>query len=172
MNHMTASEGQTSWLNQRPGTQHRLCNTLVDINQPSPSLAWVLIDEHADPINDGFFWVSMFATTALEDIPASYHGESSALSFADGHAKIKLWRAPSILELPVTKTGYGHGSAAGGVDLLLGRRNTPPPSNSRLLRSSGPCAACSRLRLFMNSWAARKDDSSDGTRFPLIPQNR
>src|SRR4051794_32306508 len=59
-----------------------------DIRNPSPSLAWVFIDEHADSINDGFFRIAMNQTTAWSDVPASYHGGSGALSFADGHAEI------------------------------------------------------------------------------------
>jgi prepilin-type N-terminal cleavage/methylation domain-containing protein len=128
MNNMMAGEGAASYLNQRPSQQFRLYKKLHDITVPAPVNAWVFIDEHADSINDGFFWVNMFVTTAWEDIPASYHGQSGALSFADGHAEIKRWRDASIRDRPVTQTGYGQGSAAGGADLLwLQERTTALP---------------------------------------------
>jgi prepilin-type N-terminal cleavage/methylation domain-containing protein/prepilin-type processing-associated H-X9-DG protein len=74
-----------------------------EILNPAPSLAWVFIDEHADSINDGFFRVAMNVTTSWDDLPASYHGESGALAFADGHAEIKRWTDSSIRDRPVTK---------------------------------------------------------------------
>jgi hypothetical protein len=57
-------------------------------------------------------------------IPASYHGQSGALSFAVGHAEIKRWRGPSICDRPVTQTQYGQGSAVGGADLLWLQQRT------------------------------------------------
>jgi prepilin-type processing-associated H-X9-DG protein len=117
MNNMMAGEGNVAWLNQKPNTQYRLYKKLSDIIVPAPVSTWVFIDEHADSINDGFFWVNMFDTTHWEDIPASYHGESGALSFADGHAEIKVWTDASIRDRPVTQQAYGQGSALGGTDL-------------------------------------------------------
>ena len=128
MNNMMAGEGALAWLNQRPNQQYRLYKKLHDIVLPPPVDAWVFIDEHADSINDGFFWVNMFVTTAWQDIPASYHGRSGALSFADGHAEIKRWRDPSISDRAVSKIQYGQGSAPGGQNLLwLQQRTTALP---------------------------------------------
>ena len=76
----------------------------VQIINPGPAMAWVFIDEHADSINDGFFRVEMDSTAVWRDLPASYHGASGALSFADGHAEIKRWTDASIKDRPVTKT--------------------------------------------------------------------
>lgn len=87
-----------------PGYQ--LFTKQVQINNPSPSLAWVFIDEHADSINDGYFRVDMSQTSTWADLPASYHGESGVLSFADGHAEVKTWIDSSIRDRPVTKTAY------------------------------------------------------------------
>ncbi|MDB6017177.1 MAG: hypothetical protein JWR19_1666 [Pedosphaera sp.] len=87
-----------------PGFQ--LFLKLNQVIAPSPSLAWVFIDEHADSINDGFFKVNMSNTTGWADVPASYHGGSGALSFADGHVEIKVWSDGSIRNRPVTKTQY------------------------------------------------------------------
>jgi prepilin-type N-terminal cleavage/methylation domain-containing protein/prepilin-type processing-associated H-X9-DG protein len=73
---------------------------------PGPSSTWVFIDENGDSINDGFFRVNMSENTAWQDLPASYHGDSGALSFADGHAEIKRWSDASVANHPITKTKY------------------------------------------------------------------
>ena len=124
MNNMMNGKGALPYLNQRPGQQYLLYKKLSQITRPGPSDAWVFIEEHADSINDGFFWVNMFSTTKWADIPASYHGTSGALAFADGHAEIKKWSDPSIAGRPVTKTAYGQGSASAGEDLIWLQRHT------------------------------------------------
>jgi prepilin-type N-terminal cleavage/methylation domain-containing protein/prepilin-type processing-associated H-X9-DG protein len=95
----------------RVSTDAKVANTgynvfykLSQINNPGVSKAWVFIDEHADSINDGFFFVDMNQTANWYDIPASYHGGSGALSFADGHAELKNWRDGAIRNKAVTKT--------------------------------------------------------------------
>jgi prepilin-type N-terminal cleavage/methylation domain-containing protein len=92
-----------------PGYQMFLKPT--DINAPGPSQAWVFIDEHADSINDGFFHVDMSNKTAWPDLPASYHGESGDLSFADGHSETRRWTDSSLVDRPVSKTQYAPYSA-------------------------------------------------------------
>jgi prepilin-type processing-associated H-X9-DG protein len=92
---------QMDVLNQTP-VPYRLFRKLGDIQKPSPSMAWVFIDEHGDSINDGFFRVEMGAAGQWRDLPASYHGDSGALSFADGHAETKKWTDPAIKGRPVT----------------------------------------------------------------------
>ena len=62
-----------------------------EITAPVPSLAWVLLDEHPDSINDCLFSVLMTGTT-WTDVPASYHNRACGFSFADGHAEIKHWQ--------------------------------------------------------------------------------
>ena len=58
-----------------------------DIVNPPPSRAWVFIDEHERSINDGFFAMDMVGDKGLLDAQATRHGESYALSFADGHTE-------------------------------------------------------------------------------------
>jgi prepilin-type N-terminal cleavage/methylation domain-containing protein/prepilin-type processing-associated H-X9-DG protein len=89
-----------TYQNQKPGKSYRVYAKLSDITAPVPSDAWVFIDEHADSINDGFFWVNMYEDK-WRDLPASYHGASGALAFADGHAEIKQWRDPVVRDHPV-----------------------------------------------------------------------
>jgi hypothetical protein len=110
---------QMDVLNQTP-VQYQLFRNQVNINRPAPSQAWVFIDEHGDSLNDGFFRVDMSSATVWRDLPASYHGASGALSFADGHAEVKRWTDMSIRDRPVTKVQYSSGSATAtpNTDLL------------------------------------------------------
>lgn len=77
---------------------------LGQINRPSPSQAWVFIDEHPESINDGFFVTLMDGfdprqpgSWRLGNYPASFHGEASGLAFADGHSEIHKWNDDRIL---------------------------------------------------------------------------
>lgn len=120
---------QLDVLNQTP-VAYRLYRKQADITSPSPVNAWVFIDEHGDSINDGFFRVNMSSTTVWSDLPASYHGGSGALSFADGHAETKKWTDSSIKDRPVTRVQYPSGSAVAtpNTDLLwLQARTTSLP---------------------------------------------
>jgi len=67
---------------------------LSQINNPSPSKAFVFIDEREDSIDDGYFGVDMIdvgGSIKIVNFPASYHNGAGGLSFADGHAEIKKW---------------------------------------------------------------------------------
>jgi len=63
---------------------------MKDSDMTRPSNLYVFIDEREDSINEGIFGVVMEAE-AMGDWPASYHGDSGALAFADGHSEIKKW---------------------------------------------------------------------------------
>ncbi len=72
---------------------------LSEVETPSPSKAWVFIDEREDGINDGWFAVNMEsydprkpASYIVVDFPASYHNRAGGLSFADGHSEIRKWQ--------------------------------------------------------------------------------
>lgn len=70
--------------------QFRVFKREAEIVSPAPSKAWVFIDEHERSINDGWFAVDMVGDRGLLDAPATRHGYSYALSFADGHTA--LWK--------------------------------------------------------------------------------
>ena len=61
---------------------------------PRPAKTWLVIDEHPDSINDGFF-VNNPAAGSWQDLPASYHNGACGFSFADGHSEIKKWLSAS-----------------------------------------------------------------------------
>jgi len=68
-----------------------------DINNPSPSMCWVFIDENPNTINDGWFAADPNKPDLWYDSPASYHNNAGGLSFADGHAEMKKWRDSNML---------------------------------------------------------------------------
>jgi prepilin-type N-terminal cleavage/methylation domain-containing protein/prepilin-type processing-associated H-X9-DG protein len=81
----TYQNNQTTW---------RTYGKYAQILAPTPSMLWVLIDEHPDSINDTGLSVECGLTgsaDALVDFPASYHNGACGLSFADGHSEIHKW---------------------------------------------------------------------------------
>jgi prepilin-type N-terminal cleavage/methylation domain-containing protein/prepilin-type processing-associated H-X9-DG protein len=67
----------------------------------NPSTTFTFLDEREDSINDGMFVVNMNSNvTQIVDKPASAHGGSGSLAFADGHCEIKRWYSSDILKIP------------------------------------------------------------------------
>ena len=62
-----------------------------------PSQFYVMLDEHPDSINDGWFDLGTIGTPTWVDMPASYHNGACGFSFADGHAEVHPWRSPSTI---------------------------------------------------------------------------
>jgi prepilin-type N-terminal cleavage/methylation domain-containing protein/prepilin-type processing-associated H-X9-DG protein len=87
------SEGR---LSVSPG--YRVYKKTGDLIAPGPTETWVFIDEREDSIDDDYFAVDMTGypnaprTISWVNYPASYHGGSAGVSFADGHSEIKHWR--------------------------------------------------------------------------------
>jgi len=77
--------------------QYTIFRKYSDIIKPPPSMAWVLIDEREDSINDGLFQTDLIdrgTAARIIDYPAGYHGNAAGILFADGHAEIKRWADP------------------------------------------------------------------------------
>jgi len=62
----------------------------ANFTQLGPANAFVYTDENPASINDGFLLIPL--PNADGDRPAVNHGNSSSLSYADGHAQLHLWR--------------------------------------------------------------------------------
>jgi prepilin-type N-terminal cleavage/methylation domain-containing protein len=74
-----------------------------DMNgMPGPSMLWVLIDENPNSINDGWFASDPNQPNKWVDIPATYHGNAGAISFADSHAEIKKWKDAKMIGAQTT----------------------------------------------------------------------
>jgi prepilin-type N-terminal cleavage/methylation domain-containing protein/prepilin-type processing-associated H-X9-DG protein len=93
-----AMGGPGGWL-QPPAynegqTKYKAFIKSTDFSAASPSMLYVLLDEHPDSINAGGFANQMVespASARIIDFPASYHNGAAGISFADGHAEIKKW---------------------------------------------------------------------------------
>ena len=70
---------------------------LKQTDVPVPANTWVTLDEHADSINDAFFWGGGLNAGSWGDIPGSYHNGACGFSFADGHAEIHKWKSGSTV---------------------------------------------------------------------------
>jgi len=73
---------------QSPQTKYLTYGKMTAFTRPGPVNTWVMMDENPITINDGSMAVSALATpgnTYLIDYPASSHGKSAAMTFADGH---------------------------------------------------------------------------------------
>ncbi|MBE7500559.1 MAG: prepilin-type N-terminal cleavage/methylation domain-containing protein [Verrucomicrobiales bacterium] len=89
--------GWMGWPNTAPwNVGYRLFRKTTDIIDPSPSETFVFIDERDDSIDDAYFATDM-GTHQIVNFPASYHGGSGGVTFADGHAEIHRWRSEQLL---------------------------------------------------------------------------
>jgi prepilin-type processing-associated H-X9-DG protein len=61
---------------------------------PKPARTWLVIDEHPDSINDGYFDNNP-DSTYWGDIPSSLHNGGCSLSFTDGHTELRRWQSPT-----------------------------------------------------------------------------
>ena len=80
---------------------------------PRPSEIFVFLDEHPDSIDDGYFlnkspannyagtYGSVSTSAQWTDLPASYHNDATAFSFADGHSVLHRWQQPATLRPPL-----------------------------------------------------------------------
>jgi prepilin-type N-terminal cleavage/methylation domain-containing protein/prepilin-type processing-associated H-X9-DG protein len=66
------------------------------LSVPGPANLWLLIDENPYSINDAFF-LDFPSDNGWVDCPASYHNGACGISFCDGHAQIKKWSDPVVL---------------------------------------------------------------------------
>lgn len=57
---------------------------------PKPAKTWLVLDEQPDSINDGYF-VNNPTAQSWQDFPTAFHNGSCGISFADGHAEMRLW---------------------------------------------------------------------------------
>jgi prepilin-type N-terminal cleavage/methylation domain-containing protein/prepilin-type processing-associated H-X9-DG protein len=76
----------------------------------TPSGIFVFLDEHPDTINDGFF-MNRLEENQWGNLPASYHGGATSLSFADGHVATHRWIVPDTVR-PARQGGAGGGFPA------------------------------------------------------------
>ncbi len=111
LNEIFWSRGINDWYNS-----YRQWLKLVEV--PKPANYWVMIDEHPDSIDDGYFLNNPDGDTKWLNDPASFHGGACGISFADGHSEIHKWQSPTT-RLPVSYVSppvYPNLDAAGQLD--------------------------------------------------------
>jgi len=85
----SASDSTSSGLNW---ANPQYVQYLKQASVPKPAKTWLMIDEHPDSINDGYF-VNGASGSSWGDIPSSLHNGGCGVSFVDGHSEIKKWRS-------------------------------------------------------------------------------
>jgi len=92
---------------------YRAYRKMGDITAPSPSLLWLMVDEHPNSINDGcmlpLYWADMGPTGKFQswaDVPASYHNRACGFSFTDGHSEIHKWRDGATTGQPIVQQDW------------------------------------------------------------------
>jgi prepilin-type N-terminal cleavage/methylation domain-containing protein/prepilin-type processing-associated H-X9-DG protein len=71
----------------------------------SPSDAFMFLDENPKSINDGYFnWFP----NSINDRPAVNHGNSTAFTFADGHAQLHKWVDIYLLQTGGSTSSQDH----------------------------------------------------------------
>jgi prepilin-type N-terminal cleavage/methylation domain-containing protein/prepilin-type processing-associated H-X9-DG protein len=104
------SYSMNCWLSPYPGRDAasifggppcRIFNKESDLTLPGPSMTFVLIDENANSIDDGYFAGSPGLPNKWINVPSTRHGNAGGLSYADGHAEIKRWTDGVIVSMNV-----------------------------------------------------------------------
>lgn len=67
---------------------------------PNPVNFYVMLNEHPDSINDGYFLNDANPATLSYwgDLPASYHNGACGFGFSDGHSEIHKWRSRATIQ--------------------------------------------------------------------------
>ena len=101
---MNGNMNGNSWYTAQIAKKFFTYRKTSDIIRPSPSSAFVFLDEHPDAIDDGYFLVFVDRKNLWANLPANYHNGACGFSFADGHAEIKKWKDPDTLSKKIVPT--------------------------------------------------------------------
>ena len=118
--HMNGNSWYTALVNSRFYTYRKYS----EIKQPSPSEAFVFLDEHPDAIDDGYFLVVVDQRHTWGNMPANYHNGACGFSFADGHAEIRKWKDAVTLSKKIVP-----GKAPNDVPWIQVRSTAPKVGN-------------------------------------------
>ena len=79
-------------------TGFKIIKKVSDMVDPPPVKTYVLLDERADSIGNGYFLLLLDgfpdkpAARSIVDRPSNQHNGAGGFNFGDGHAEIRLWR--------------------------------------------------------------------------------
>jgi prepilin-type N-terminal cleavage/methylation domain-containing protein/prepilin-type processing-associated H-X9-DG protein len=100
----TRSMSMNAWVNPSSGAYqsyqegkgYRVYLKTGDLAVPGSANLWLFVDENPWSINDGYF-LNVPSNDGWVDCPASYHNRACGISFCDGHAVIRKWSDPIVL---------------------------------------------------------------------------
>ena len=104
---MNGNMNGDSWYTLEIKNSHYTFKKTSEIINPSPSQAFVFLDEHPDGIDDGYFLVFVNRKQTWGNLPANYHNGACGFSFADGHAEIRKWKDPDSLSKKIVANAKG-----------------------------------------------------------------
>jgi prepilin-type N-terminal cleavage/methylation domain-containing protein/prepilin-type processing-associated H-X9-DG protein len=115
-----------AWMNPTAGTlasgylkctdTYTVFKKQTDISKPSD--IYTVIEESPGTINDDWFVENPSQPTLWTDMPASYHGKSCMILFADGHAQNRNWTDKQVIAQAGNFTTYD--SSSGDLAWMLG----------------------------------------------------
>jgi prepilin-type processing-associated H-X9-DG protein len=101
----TRSYSVNGWMNPTPTTlaggylhpagTYVVFKKQTDISRPTD--IYITIEESPGTINDDWFVENPDRADQWTDMPASYHGKSCILLFADGHSETRKWTDSHVL---------------------------------------------------------------------------
>ena len=94
----------TTWV---MGAKYPMFKKASSIVNPSPSEAFVFLEESIITIDDGYFAVKS-TQTVWQNSPSTRHSQSCVFSFADGHSEMWKWGQLSVdqnLDTPIVNGG-------------------------------------------------------------------
>lgn len=88
----------------------------ADLSLMGSASIWLMMDENPYSINDAYMAEDPTTTTWI-DYPASYHAGANGMSYCDGHAQLKKWTDPDVLNMrtadpPALTATAGNGDLA------------------------------------------------------------
>ncbi|MDA1273605.1 MAG: type II secretion system protein [Verrucomicrobia bacterium] len=104
---MNGNMNGDSWYTAEINATFHTFRKYSSIIRPSPSEAFVFLDEHPDAIDDGYFLVFLNRHHLWGNMPANYHNGACGFSFADGHAEIRKWVDPDTLSAKIVANPMG-----------------------------------------------------------------
>jgi prepilin-type N-terminal cleavage/methylation domain-containing protein/prepilin-type processing-associated H-X9-DG protein len=94
------SVSMSMYMNYLPGSTDGSCwRQASEIRNPSPTKAFVFIDESEGSIENSRFYVHQPLTWVWVDFVSMRHGNVGTLSFADGHAELWKWKEPNSIRI-------------------------------------------------------------------------
>lgn len=88
------------YMNDIPDPASKDCwHRFSEIVDPSPSVAFVFIDEHEGSIDNARFYATQPGSWLWVDFPSTRHAGAATLSFADGHSECWKWKESRTAEI-------------------------------------------------------------------------